>query len=127
VRAFWFHRDPLFLLGCAAYALNRLWLCARTSSPFWHGHFNDLWLIPCALPPLLWAHHRLGWRNDQPPTLSEVTGHLLVWSLLFEGIGPHFIGHATGDWRDVVCYWVGGLLAWVWWNCRRPRLRLVPA
>ena len=124
---FRFHRDPLFLLGCAAYALNRLLLKPHLPDPFLQGHFNDLWLIPCALPLLLALHRWLGWRDDRPPTLAEVTSHLLLWSVLFEALGPRLIFHATGDGRDVVCYWLGGLLAWAWWNRGRIRHRPIAA
>ena len=46
--------DPLFLTGCAAYAGNRWLIKPVIAWPFLQGHFNDLWLIPCALPPVLW-------------------------------------------------------------------------
>lgn len=106
----------MFLVGCAAYAVNRWLLEPRLGSPFLHGHFNDLWLIPCALPPLLWAHQGLRWRGHGPPTGTEIVSHLVLWSALFEWWGPHLISRATGDLWDVGCYWVGGLLAWAWWN-----------
>jgi hypothetical protein len=116
VTPFRFHRDPLFLTACAAYALNRLWLKPHLHNTFLHSHFNDLWLIPCALPLLLWMHRRLGWRDHRPPTLIEVTSHLLLWSVLFEMLGPLLVARSTADPLDIACYWVGGLLAWAWWN-----------
>jgi len=116
VNPFRFHRDPLFLIGCAAYGLNRFWLKGHVHSAFLHSHFDDLWLIPCALPLLLWVHRRLRWRDDRPPTFLEVTSHLVVWSVLFEALGPRLMRHAIGDGWDVVCYWIGGGLAWLWWN-----------
>ena len=116
LNAFGFCRDPLFLIGCAAYALNRWLLKPHFRSAFLHSHFNDLWLIPCALPPLLYVHWRLALRPDAPPTAAEVAGHLVIWSALFEWWGPKFWPAATGDVRDVFCYWTGGLVAWLWWN-----------
>lgn len=127
VRLFRFHRDLLFLVGCAAYAVNRLILKPHLHSPFLHSHFNDLWLIPCALPLVLWVHRWAGWRSDEPPTLGELVSHLLLWSVLFEWWGPHLIHHVTGDPGDVACYWAGGLLAWAWWNRGSLLYRFNPA
>ena len=122
---FRYHLDPLFLTGCAAYALNR-WLVKRyVHRGFFHDHFNDCWLIPCALPLVLWLHRRLGLRrHDDPPRFSEIVPHLIFWSLLFEWIGPQFVPHATADPWDVVSYWAGGLLAWRWWHRERSFGRL---
>lgn len=113
---FGFLRDGLFLLGCLAYSFNRWWLKPRVSSSFFHSYFNDLWLVPCALPFVLYVYWRLKLRHEGPPTLAEVAGHLTLWSVLFEWWGPRFFPGATGDVRDVFCYWIGGAVAWLWWN-----------
>ena len=123
VKPFGFWRDGLFVIGCVAYALNRWLLKPHFRWRFLHWHFNDLWLIPCALPLVLYLHRRLRLRQDRPPTAAEVAGHLVLWSALFEWWGPHLWRSATGDPLDVVCYWVGGVGAWAWWN----RAALFPA
>lgn len=113
-------RDRLFLLTCGLYALNRWLLRPRVHSPFLHDHFNDVLLIPCALPPLLlmqrWLKLRL---DDRPPTAGEIALYLVVWSVLFEVIGPHIMPWTVGDAWDVAAYVVGGVLAGLWWNRRR--------
>jgi hypothetical protein len=113
--AYW--RDPLFL-GCTFfYALNRWLLKPHLTSPFLRNWFNDLLLIPCALPILLWLYRKLRLRQDDAyPTLAETCSVLVLWSVLFEWIGPHLIRHAVGDWRDVLMYWSGGLVAWLFWS-----------
>ena len=112
--------DPLCLLCCAAYVLNRWLLKPHWHSAFLHGYFNDLLLIPCALPPLLWLQRRFSLRqHDRPPQGAEVLFHLVVWSLLFELVGPQLVKHATGDPLDVAAYAVGGLFAFAWWNWSR--------
>ncbi len=118
MKRFRYARDSLFLIGCFAYALNRWVLKPRVASEFLHSHFNDLWLIPCALPLVLWIQRRLSLRtNDAPPTWSEIWFHVVIWSILFEGIGP-YLAHVTGDPLDVLAYIVGGLAAGLWWNRR---------
>ncbi len=112
--AFW--RDALWWLGCVAYAANRWVVKPRVTSPFLHGQFNDLWLIPCALPPVLWAHRFLRLRaDDAPPRWGEIVFHLVLWSVLFEWIGPHLM-NVTGDVLDVAAYCAGGLAAGLWWS-----------
>ena len=112
-------RDGLFLTSVALYALNR-WV-VKPSMPagelFFSGHFNDLLVIPCALPPLLLLHRRLRLRhNDAPPTASEVAVHALVWSVFFEVLAPAFVRAARSDAWDVVAYCAGGLFSWLVWN-----------
>jgi hypothetical protein len=110
--------DPLCLLCCGLYALNRWVVKPHVNSPFMHGQFNDCLLIPCALPLVLWMQRRLGLRDhDGFPTAGENLFHVVVWSILFEAIGPHIM-RVTGDVRDVVAYAAGGLVAWWWWRSR---------
>jgi hypothetical protein len=117
---FLYLRDPLFLVGCAAYAGNRWLIKPHFHTGFFHDHFNDCWLIPCALPPVLWLHQRLGLRpRGAAPQLSEIIPHLIFWSLLFEWIGPKFVRGTTGDPLDVVAYVVGGIVATLWWQRER--------
>jgi len=125
MRPFRYLRDPLFLLGCCAYALNRWLLKPHLHSPFLHSYFNDLWLIPCALPPVLLLQRWLKVRShDEPPQPNEILFQFVVWAFFFEGILPHFRMRSTGDWGDVLAYAIGGLLAGLWWRrsqlCRHP-------
>ena len=125
MRRFGYWRDGLCLLGCALYALNRWGLKPRIHSAFLHGQFNDSLLIPCALPIALWLQRRVGLReHDLPPTPGEIALHLVIWSVLFEVIGPHIM-RTTGDPLDVLAYIVGGIIAGWWWQ--RARWRATPA
>ena len=121
MKRFGYWRDPLFLLCCGLYVLNRWALKPHLHSHFLQGQFNDLLLIPCALPLVLWVHRMLGLRtHDLPPTVLEIVFHLAVWSVLFEFLGPRVLP-VTGDPLDVLVYFVGGALAAIWWNV--PSLR----
>jgi len=117
VNRFGYLADPLFLFASSLYALNRWILKPHLHSAFLHNHFNDLLLIPCALPPLLLMQRRLKLRtHDRFPELAEIALYLAVWSILFEVLGPRIIPWTVADPWDVVAYAVGGLLAAIWWH-----------
>ena len=97
--------------------MNRWLVKPHTHNLFLRNHFNDSLLIPCALPPLLLVQRWLKLRShDGLPGAGEIAFHLVIWSILFEVIGPHIMSWTTGDPWDVVAYVAGGLLAWLWWN-----------
>ncbi|MBS0657176.1 MAG: hypothetical protein JSR82_02870 [Verrucomicrobia bacterium] len=116
MKRFRYALDPLCLLACAAYALNRWALKPHVPSAFLHSHFNDLWLIPAALPLILWLQRRTGLRlDDAAPRWSEIVFHLVIWSVIAEAIAPCFL-KVTGDPLDVLAYTAGALAAGIWWN-----------
>lgn len=107
-----------FLTGCAAFVANRWAVVPRLAGGgFMRSHFNDLWMIPCALPPLLWLYRRLGLRaHDQPPTIAEILSHLVFWSVFCEWLGPRLVTRSTGDPWDVLAYAAGAFFAGLWWR-----------
>lgn len=114
---FRYGRDALCLLACALYALNVLWLREQVGGAFLHGYFNDLLLIPAALPLVLWVQRWLGVRTtDTAPRWGEIVLHVAAWSLVAELIAPQVLARATGDWVDVAAYAAGGLVAGCWWQ-----------
>jgi hypothetical protein len=117
VNRFRYLADPLFLVASSLYALNRFVLKPRVHSAFLHNHFNDLLLIPCALPPLLLMQRWLKLRaHDGFPELGEIALYLAVWSVLFEVLGPHIMPWTVGDPWDIVAYTVGAIFAAFWWR-----------
>jgi hypothetical protein len=124
MKPFRYALDPLCLACCVLYAGNRWLVKPHVTSVFLHGYFNDMLLIPCALPFILWFQRKLKLRqHDHAPDAVDIIFHLLIWSVLFEWIGPHIM-NVTGDPWDVVAYTVGAVVAWAWWN--RRRLQLAP-
>jgi len=120
MRRFTYLRDPIFLVSCLAYAFNRWLIKPHVHAGVFHSYFNDFWLIPCALPPILWLHRKLGLRtHDGAPQISEIVLHLFFWSVLFEWVGPRFVPHTTGDVRDVIAYALGAIVAGLWWHRER--------
>ena len=117
MKRFGYFRDELFLTAATCYGLNRWLVKPLVASPFMRGQFNDLLLIPAALPVVLWVQRKLGLRTkDVPPSWSEIGFHLLVWSAICEYIGPMWLHRGTSDLWDVAAYAVGGVAAGVWWN-----------
>lgn len=117
MKRFAYARDPLCLVACGLYMLNRVWLKSHFGGSFLRGQFNDLLFIPAALPLMLWLQRRLGVRHDdRKPRWGEITFHLAVWSFAAEVVAPHVFAHATADWRDVVAYTTGGILAGCFWQ-----------
>ncbi len=112
------------MVSCALYAANRWLVKPHVHSPFLRGHFDDLLLIPCALPVLLLLQRRLRLReHDQMPTAGEIALYCAVWSILFEAIGPHIMRGVTGDPWDALDYCFGGVFAGLCWQ--RERLRQI--
>lgn len=114
---FRYGRDPLCIAACACYAVNRWWIPLAIKGVFLRGYFNDVLLIPAALPLVLWLHRRLGLRRDDVrPRWPEILLHVTVWSLAAEVIAPSLFSRATGDPWDVVAYVGGGLLSGIIWR-----------
>jgi hypothetical protein len=119
VKKFRYLGDGLFLASCSLYALNRWCIKPRVHSAFMRFHFNDMLLIPCALPVLLMMQRWLRLRTiDDPPMWGEIALYTFFWSILFEVIGPHLMRRATGDPWDVVVYVIGAVGAGLWWHRR---------
>jgi hypothetical protein len=94
----------------------------QIASPFLRGHFNDLLLIPCAIPPLLLLQRWLRLRaHDRFPSGREILFCLVTWALLFEWIGPRIISSATADPIDALVYCIGAIIAFAWWRGRSTR------
>jgi hypothetical protein len=119
VKQFRYLRDELFLTAATCYGLNRWLIKPWVTSPFLHGQFNDLLLIPTGLPVVLWIQRKANLRTgDVAPTWSEITLHLLVWSVICEFMGPVWLHRGTADPWDVAAYAAGGVVAGIWWNYR---------
>ena len=123
MKRFRYCRDGLFLVACLLYVANR-WLvkpwCSAAVAQNW---FNDLLLVPCALPPLLWTQRWLNLReHNESPSWREIGFHVAIWAALFEWAGPYLVSRATGDAWDVVAYALGGIAAGWWWNRDRAQL-----
>ena len=117
-RRFRYAFDPVCLSACALYAVNRFAIKPHVGPGFFHSQFNDVLLIPAALPLLLWVYRRVGWRRDDaPPSSREVALYTAVWAVICEGVGPRMMPqYGVADGWDVVAYAAGAAVAWIFWN-----------
>jgi len=133
---FGYLRDRLFVASLAAYACNRLLIRPNMDGlfhthlpwawPFLHSHFDDLLLMPAALPVVLWLQRLAGLRqHDHAPSCSEMLFHLTVWSVICKVVGPFWFHLGVADPWDVLCFAAGGSVACLWWN--RPVARFCAA
>lgn len=117
MKRFHYARDPACVLATACYAANRWIVPVTLKGAFLRGHFSDLFLIPAALPPMLWIQRRFGLRaHDAHPDFGEVALHLLVWALAAEWLAPRLFPRATGDLWDLAAYASGALVAFLYWR-----------
>jgi hypothetical protein len=117
VKRYRYFLDPVCVIACGLYAVNRWCVPLALKGPFLRNHFDDLLLIPAALPLILWLQRRLRLRTvDIPPDWREIGMHLVVWSIAAEVIGPRLFPQATGDIWDVAAYTAGAVVAGVIWS-----------
>ena len=137
MKSFGYLQDRLFLFSLSAYALNRLlirphlggffpsqvhWLWA-----FLHSHFDDLLMMPAALPVMLWVQRQLHLRkHDRPPGWREMFAHLAIWSVMCKVVGPLYLHIGVADPWDLLFFATGGVAACLWWNRRVPQIRPCP-
>lgn len=136
MRCFSYLQDRLFILSLMAYALNRLvirphlnWFIQsylHWAWPLLHSHFDDLLLMPVALPVVLWLQRLGGLRtHDRPPGWGEAFFHFVIWSVMCKVVGPGFFKLGVADPWDILFFAAGGVAACFWWN--RRAFQLSPA
>ncbi len=127
MKRFGYLQDRLFGISLATYAFNRLVILPYSAGffyshlhwawPFLHSHFDDLLLMPAALPVVLWFQRLLGLRKHEcPPTWPEMLFHLAVWSVMCKVVGPFYFHIGVADPWDILFFAAGGIVACLWWN-----------
>jgi len=105
--------EPISVASTFIYILNRFLLKPYlfSQNKFVHFYLNDLLTFPVAFPFLLYIFRILHLRRKHDmPSLSECIIWLIVWSTIFELIGPYYFHQGTSDPLDIVCYSVGLVL-----------------
>lgn len=111
--------DPLFVSSIMIYSINKT---CPVYSPLWNSslipfYLNDLLLIPVMAPLLLYFLIIINFRKgDIIPSGKEIVVLLVVWSIMFEFVGPYALEKGTADVIDIISYSLGGFMSWVFWN-----------
>ena len=119
---FRYMKDRLFLVSVGVYFLNRYAVKPLTIGKisFFHSYLNDLICIPFCLPIVLLLTRLVRLRDhDEPPDFYELSFYFLIWSFMFEFVGPlygRYYNYPVADPWDIVCYAVGCVIAGVYWN-----------
>ncbi|MBT5927893.1 MAG: hypothetical protein HOH33_14870 [Verrucomicrobia bacterium] len=80
-------------------------------------YWNDVWMLPCAIPLVLSVYNALGLRQSMEiPSGFEILWHGILWGLIAEFVGPLLFVHAVGDPWDLAAYAVGGFLLYFRWH-----------
>ena len=119
VGSFGYWRDPVFLVSCGVYAVNRCLIKPNLHhySSFFHGHLNDMLVVPVLLPIYLFVYRWLHLRpDDAPPRWWEIAAHLMVWIAFFEWFGPAVLHQGVYDPLDNWSMAGGGVVAWLLWQ-----------
>jgi hypothetical protein len=113
-------KEPVFVVSALAYWSNFILLrYFSVHNHFLKFYFDDVLLVPCALPVILFFVAAFGFRDlRRPPTLSEIITCLIIWSIAFEIVGPAIMAKGTADILDIVAYWFGAGVSWILWNYR---------
>lgn len=120
--SFKYLRDTLFWTSVTIYILNRFIIKPLTIGriDFFHCYLNDLICIPFCLPIVLFLTRKVGLRrHDEPPDVYELCFYLLLWSFMFEFVGPsygRYFNYPVADPWDILCYAIGCLVAGIYWN-----------
>lgn len=113
-------RDPVFMLCVAIYFGHRALRQWDLSPLVFQCHLNDLICTGFWLPPILWLHRMLGLRrHDGIPDREEILAATLVWAIAFEIVVPAIDGignYAAADPIDVLCYFLGSVMAMFAWR-----------
>ena len=80
-------------------------------------YLNDLLCMPLVLAAAIFLQRNLVLRQaDYALTSYQIGIIVLYWSVMFEGVIPHFVARYTADLFDVVTYAAGGMLFYFFGN-----------
>lgn len=110
-------QNPL-VQGCAVvYLLHSLWRHFLPEPWLLQYYLNDLLCMPLVLGAAVFVQRNLLLRRPDYGLNAYQIGMVVVyWSVMFEGVIPHFVARYTADIFDVVMYGAGGLAFYFFGN-----------
>jgi hypothetical protein len=107
-------RNPLLQVCSFLYVLHTvLRQFVAIENAFLNYYLNDLLCLPLVLGAAVFLQRNLVLRQPAYALTAWQIGLVVVYfSVMFEGVIPLFVSRYTADFRDVICYGLGGWLFW---------------
>ncbi len=121
-------RNPL-ITGCTfLWLLHTVWRNFLPEPWYFQYYLNDLLCMPIVLGAAIFLQRNLVLRQPDYGLTGWQIGIIVVyWSVMFEGVIPHFNSRYTADIFDVVAYAFGGLVFYRFGNSSKTNLVRKPA
>jgi len=98
-----------FWFGLISWGLIVLLRKFQIIIPFVNNHFTDLITVPMYIYLIYFVVNHL-FKFSWKPDFSFVISSVLIISVIFEVVCPMISSRYTADWKDVVCYFTGGII-----------------
>jgi len=108
---------PFFFIHCLLYGITKYLKVSGVELPvFFKNYFTDLLLMPIILTLCLVGVRLIKRLPHFKLNLVMIFGMTTFYALFFEVYAPTISLNQTGDWLDVVMYFIGGVVFWFWQN-----------
>jgi len=101
--------DYLTVVFIGIYLINRF-LFIQTGNVFTDNYLNDILAIPVVLTLSRWCMQLIYRIKEYRLSVLQITGICAYMSVVFEFLLPQYSTVYSGDWLDVCCYFMGGLI-----------------
>ena len=99
--------DPLFICYCTVWTVIKLWRLLGTPPTLLNSHLTDLVAVPAIAHVVLITARTYFMPQNKYHRLAYPLFLAAYVSLVFEWLMPRCSPKYTGDWADVVCYFIG--------------------
>ena len=101
---------PQLFIGSILYWIHRFFLIFPVyNKSFFRGFFPDYLALVVCIPIFTTSQKWFRLRRKNKIYFFEMLGYVLLFSIYFEIIGPKYIKTFTGDYLDILAYFLGGI------------------